>query len=123
MVPGSISSEHSFQDLELAGQDGGHVEAQLIRRPVGYGGQPTTGQPPEPGLLGPGDGLGREAKGVSRAGLDLAKDQGAAPPDDQIDLARVAPPVAGQDLIAVRLVPGGGGVLAGIAEATPGGGR
>lgn len=78
--------------------------------------EPAGGQPPDPGLLGAGHGLGRGAEGRPAARLDLAEHERAPAPGDQVDLPVPAAPVAPDDLVAVLLVPRRRELLAGGPE-------
>ncbi|MCU1360680.1 MAG: hypothetical protein JWN99_1969 [Ilumatobacteraceae bacterium] len=53
----------------------------------------------------------RGAEVVGGTSLDLDEDDDAVVGDDEIELARIAPPVALDDLVAVRSVPASGLVL------------
>jgi len=83
--------------------DRGDVEAH--RAVAIVGGQPLGGQQSQPALLGRSDGCLGRAEAVRGPGLDLAEDDERWRAGDQVELAGGRPPVAVDDLVAVRRVP------------------
>src|SRR5947209_9668402 len=91
--------ERALHDLDLAGEHGGHVEADLHRPHAGVVGEPAGSEVAEPRLLGPGDGLDGRAEGIRAAALHLAEHESPSPADDQVELAVTASPIAGHDVV------------------------
>jgi hypothetical protein len=112
----AVRSERTFEDFKVARQDRGHVETDLEGSHRRLLFKPPGRQSADPGLFRTGDRLGGDPESVGGARLDLAKDKGPAAPDDQVQLAVPAPPVAGHHLITIGLVPGRGNVFASGAQ-------
>lgn len=112
-------SEGTFDDLQLAAENGGHIEADLPWPQGAILFQPPGRKPADPGPLLDGDGFSRDPEGVGGAGLHLAEHVGAALAEDEVQFAVSAPPVAGDYLVPAGFIPRRGGVLTGEPERAP----
>src|SRR5207237_469789 len=110
------SSERSLDDLELVAEHGGHVESNL-RRPHPRFLDPARRQMANALTLVVVDGFGRRSEQRRRPRLHLAEHDLGATLDDEVELATPTAPVPGDQLVALRLVPGRGDLLPG--EGTP----
>ena len=75
-------------------------------------GKPQRGEPADPRLFEPPDGLCRQPEGSRRTGLHLTEDVEPAEPQHNVKLAVAARPVAGDHFVTAGLVPGHRHVLA-----------
>jgi len=95
--------EGALDDCHLTIQHACHVEAYGPTRAGSLTlltasrelGEPQRREPPDPRLLERPDGFGRQPEGGRRTGLNLAEDVHPAAPEDDVQLAVPARPVAG----------------------------
>ena len=112
---GDRGSECSLDHFDLAGEDGGSIEAHRPS-PAGALAQVSRGETSHPLLLARGDRLEAGAEAVGRSGLHLTDDQIGAVGDDEVELTLGATPIALKNSIAALDVPARSAVLAEAAQ-------